>query len=165
MLERLYAPFPDVPRLRTNTRTAEMIKYASNALLALLISFSNELANLGDALGGIDTVEVMRGVHAQPGDFRARRQGGPMGCRRSWRSCAAGCGFGGSCLPKDVSALIAHGRGAARCADVHDARRPRHQRPAAPEDESQLAHKHLPSLAGRRVTVLGVAFEPIRTTT
>ena len=44
-------------------RQAEMIKYASNSLLATLISFSNELANLGSALGGIDTVEVMRGVH------------------------------------------------------------------------------------------------------
>src|SRR6185503_17409735 len=54
-LERLYEPYPAVPRLRTNTRTAEMIKYASNALLATLISFSNEIANLGAALGDIDT--------------------------------------------------------------------------------------------------------------
>ena len=43
-LEALYAPFHDAPRLRTNNATAEMIKYASNALLATLISFSNEIA-------------------------------------------------------------------------------------------------------------------------
>jgi UDPglucose 6-dehydrogenase/GDP-mannose 6-dehydrogenase len=62
-LDALYAPFPDAPRLRTNNGTAEMIKYASNAILATMISFSNELANLGSAIGGIDTVEVMRGLH------------------------------------------------------------------------------------------------------
>ena len=56
--------FPDVPVIRVNTATAEMIKYASNTLLATLISFTNELANLGAAVGGVDTVEVMRGVHA-----------------------------------------------------------------------------------------------------
>ncbi len=49
--------------LRTNNSTAEMIKYASNALLATMISFSNELANLGAALGGVDTVDVMKGLH------------------------------------------------------------------------------------------------------
>ena len=43
----LYAAFPGVPLLRVNTATAEMIKYASNTLLATLISFTNELANLG----------------------------------------------------------------------------------------------------------------------
>ena len=76
VLEKLYRPFDGAPRIRTNTRTAEMIKYASNALLASLISFANEIANLGSALGGIDAVEVMRGVHlsqyfTQPHERRA----------------------------------------------------------------------------------------------
>ncbi len=103
-LARLYEPFDDVPRIRTNTRTAEMIKYASNALLATLISFSNELANLGAALGGIDSVDVMRGVHLSQ-YFRGRNADGlpPI-----TSFLAAGCGYGGSCLPKDVSALVAH---------------------------------------------------------
>src|SRR5512144_2650582 len=53
VLSDVYLPYgPDVPRLTSNTRTAEMIKYASNSLLATLISFSKELANLGAALGG-----------------------------------------------------------------------------------------------------------------
>ena len=105
-LDRLYEMYSEVPRLRTNTRTAEMIKYASNALLATLISFSNEIANLGAALGGIDAVDVMRGVHLSQ-YFRGRKADGlpPITA-----FLAAGCGFGGSCLPKDVSALIAHGR-------------------------------------------------------
>ena len=62
-IEAVYKDFPDAPRIRANTSTAELIKYASNALLANLISFSNEIANLGSALGGIDRVDVMRGVH------------------------------------------------------------------------------------------------------
>jgi len=61
-LEELYRPFASAPRIRTNTRTAELIKYASNALLANLISFSNEIANLCSVLGGIDVMDVMRGV-------------------------------------------------------------------------------------------------------
>ena len=60
---KLYAGFAGVEFLSTNNKTAEMIKYASNALLATLISFSNELANLGAALGGIDDVDVSRGLH------------------------------------------------------------------------------------------------------
>ena len=92
---------PRRPRIRVNTRTAEMIKYASNALLATLISFTNELANLGSALGGIDSSEVMRGVHVSQ-YFRGRNQEGLPPITSFLR---AGCGFGGSCLPKDVNAL------------------------------------------------------------
>lgn len=95
VLAELYEPFPaDVPRLRTNTRTAEMIKYASNSLLATLISFSNELANLGSALGGIDTVEVMRGVHLSM-YFRSRNKEGlprsRLSSRRAVVSAAVVC--------------------------------------------------------------------------
>src|SRR4029078_1222692 len=106
VLEKLYASFPaSVPRLRTNTRTAEMIKYASNALLATLISFSNEIANLGATVGGIDATEVMRGVHLSQ-YFREQTEDGLPAITAFLK---AGCGFGGSCLPKDVKALIAHG--------------------------------------------------------
>ena len=74
VLERALPSVRRMPRASaTNTRTAEMIKYASNALLAALISFSNEIANLGSALGGIDTVEVMRGVHLSQ-YFRSRNE-------------------------------------------------------------------------------------------
>ena len=53
-IDEVYACFPDTPRIKTNPSTAELIKYASNALLANLISFANEISNLGSALGGID---------------------------------------------------------------------------------------------------------------
>src|SRR5439155_18776082 len=61
-LQELYAPW-DCPKLAVSTRTAEMIKYANNALLALQISAVNELANIAAAQGGIDVAEVLAGVH------------------------------------------------------------------------------------------------------
>ena len=63
VLEDLYRPFHGVVKLRTNPRTAETIKYAANSLLATMISFSNEIANLCAAIGDVDVVDVMRGVH------------------------------------------------------------------------------------------------------
>src|SRR5207249_393796 len=89
-------------------KTAELIKYSSNCLLATLISFSNEMANLASALGGVDSTDVMRGLHLSK--YLSPRL--PNGVRVTppiLDFLAAGCGFGGSCLPKDVSALIAHG--------------------------------------------------------
>ena len=60
-LERLYEPWP-VEKLRVNTRTAELIKYANDALLATQISAVNEIANMAAALGGIDVMDVVQEV-------------------------------------------------------------------------------------------------------
>ena len=155
MLEELYRSFPaEVPRLRTNTRTAEMIKYASNALLANLISFTNELANLGAALGAIDTVDVMKGVHLSQ-YFRGRNRDGLPPITSFLR---AGCGFGGSCLPKDVSALIVHGRNAGVPMRLLEAviRNNEEQ----PGKVVALLRKHWPDFKGIRVAVLGLSFKP-----
>ncbi len=80
------------PVLRTNLRTAEMIKYASNAFLATKISFINEIANICE-IKGIDVNKVAEGIG--------------MDKRINPHFLHAGIGFGGSCFPKDVSALIA----------------------------------------------------------
>jgi UDPglucose 6-dehydrogenase len=154
VLEQVYRPFADAMRIRTNTRTAEMIKYASNALLANLISFTNELANLGAALGHIDTLEVMRGVHVSQ-YFRTRNDEGLPAITAFLR---AGCGFGGSCLPKDVKALIVHGERAGLEMPVLKA--------VIRTNEEQPAHvvalleKHWSDLRGVRIAVLGLAFKP-----
>jgi len=89
-LEELYKNF-NAPILRTDLKTAEMIKYASNAFLATKISFANEIGNICKKLG-IDVNEVMKGVG--------------MDHRISPYFLNAGAGFGGSCFPKDVKALI-----------------------------------------------------------
>lgn len=155
VLEALYQPFPaDVPRLRTNTRTAEMIKYASNSLLATLVSFSNELANLGSALGDIDTTEVMRGVYLSM-YFRGRNHEGLPPITSFLK---AGCGFGGSCLPKDVSALIVHGQKAGSPMRLLESViRTNEEQPKRTVD---FLRKHWANLKGVRVVVLGLAFKP-----
>ena len=154
LLEEVYRPFPDAPRICTNTRTAEMIKYASNALLATLISFTNELANLGSALGDIDSIEVMNGVHASQ-YFRARHQEGLPLITSFLR---AGCGFGGSCLPKDVKALIAHAEHVGR--DMPVLKAVIRTNDEQPGRVIELLTRHFPALNGVRVAVLGLAFKP-----
>lgn len=92
LLRALYAPF-NRNRDRVvvmDVRSAELTKYAANALLATKISFMNELANLADRLGA-DIEEVRRGIGSDP--------------RIGYHFIYPGCGYGGSCFPKDVQAL------------------------------------------------------------
>jgi len=93
ILRKLYAPFSrNHDRiLRMRPREAEMTKYASNALLAAKISFMNEIAEFCDELG-VDIEKVRAGVGADS--------------RIGYSFLYAGCGYGGSCFPKDVKALI-----------------------------------------------------------
>jgi UDPglucose 6-dehydrogenase/GDP-mannose 6-dehydrogenase len=156
-LDELYSGFEGVDRVRTNPKTAEMIKYASNSLLATMISFSNEIGNLGAALGGIDVVDVMRGVHLS-NYLSVRMNDGSRKNPGIVSFLAAGCGFGGSCLPKDVKALVAHGRKAGLPMSVLDSvlQVNEHQ----PEQIIALLKKHHASLRGIRVAVLGLSFRP-----
>jgi len=153
-IDEVYSAFPGVPRIRTTTRTAELIKYASNALLANLISFSNEIANLGSELGDIDAVDVMRGVHLSQ-YFRGRNA---EGLPPIVSFLQAGCGFGGSCLPKDVKALIAHGQAVGRPMPLLEAviRVNEEQ----PRRVVALLEKHWTSLKGLNVALLGLSFKP-----
>jgi UDPglucose 6-dehydrogenase/GDP-mannose 6-dehydrogenase len=134
-----------------------MIKYASNALLATLISFSNEFANLATALGDVDAPEVMTGLHSSR-YFTTPLENGKVVTPPITSFLMGGCGFGGSCLPKDVSALVAHGRSKGVPMNllqaVLDINRGQHER------IFQLLGKHFDSLAGKRVAVLGLAFRP-----
>jgi UDPglucose 6-dehydrogenase/GDP-mannose 6-dehydrogenase len=156
-LEVLYGVFDGADKLRTNNKTAEMIKYASNSLLATMISFSNEIANLCSAIGDIDVVDVMKGVHLDK-RLTPIMPGGERILPGFTAFLEAGCGFGGSCFPKDVRALIAHGK--------------KHDRPMRLLDEVMRINEEQPSkvlsilknyfprLAGLRVAILGLAFKP-----
>jgi UDPglucose 6-dehydrogenase/GDP-mannose 6-dehydrogenase len=153
----LYGGFPGVEVLRTNNKTAEMIKYAANALLATLISYSNEVASLCSAVRDVDVVDVMRGVHLS----RYLSVGLPDGNRVQpsiVSFLAAGCGFGGSCFPKDVKALAAHG--ARYHVPMHLLESVLKINEQQPQRIIHLLKKHFPSLAGVRVCVLGLAFRP-----
>jgi UDPglucose 6-dehydrogenase/GDP-mannose 6-dehydrogenase len=156
-LRALYAVYdPAVPRIMTNPTTAEMIKYASNAALATMISFSNEIARLCNAVGGVDVRDVMRGVH-QSAYFTTRRDGMTVTAPIT-SFLEAGCGFGGSCLPKDVTALVGQGREKGlslqllqSVLDVNGGQ---------PDEMMRLIGRHFASLRDVPVAVLGIAFKP-----
>ena len=156
-LAEVYAAFPEVDQVRTNNRTAEMIKYGSNALLATMISFSNEIGNLCRVLGDVDAVDVMRGIHLshylRPRALAQGRVKAPI-TSFLW----PGCGFGGSCLPKDVKALVAQGKGLGRPMELLDAVLNVNAR--QPDEVFTLLGRHFATLEGVRVTVLGLAFRP-----
>jgi UDPglucose 6-dehydrogenase len=138
----LYEPF-DSPLIRTDITTAEMIKLASNAFLATKISFINEIANVCEDTGA-DVLDVARGMGL---DQRI----GPSFLR-------AGLGYGGSCFTKDVSALkqLASNTGyhfqlLNSVIEVNELQKRR---------VIGKLQRHLGQLAGKRVTLLGVAFKP-----
>jgi UDPglucose 6-dehydrogenase len=151
-LEELYEGFPDVPRIRTSVTAAETIKYASNALLATMISFANEFADLCSAVGDVDVVDVMRGLHSST-YLTVNGERAPI-----TSFLEAGCGFGGSCLPKDVNALAAHGEALGRPMNVLRAVIEVNERRA--DEMLRILRSHFTSLDGRHVTVLGLAFKP-----
>lgn len=152
----VYAVFADTPTQVTNNKTAEMIKYTSNSVLATMISFANEIGNLCSALGDVDVADVMRGVHLAR-YFTSTLEDGRRVKAPITSFLWAGCGYGGSCLPKDTKALSAHGASHGMPMPLLDAViRTNLQQPAR---VIEMLQRHLPSLAGRRVAVLGLAFK------
>lgn len=154
----LYASFPDTTLLRTGNKAAEMVKYASNALQATMISFANEIANLCESVDGVDAIEVMRGVHAMKeltaiSGNGAQRQTAPI-----VNFLSPGCGFGGSCFPKDLKAIVAHGRSLGTPTPLLDAVVAVNA--GRPMRMVELTQASLGSLAGKRVALLGLAFKP-----
>lgn len=157
VLARVYVNFANADIIRTSNKTAELIKYTSNSLLATMISFSNEIANLCTAVGGVDIVDVMQGVHLDKrlmplDDAGNRITPGFVSYLES------GCGFGGSCFPKDVKALISHGEALGQSMNLLNAVIDINER--QPGKVIELLCNHFKSLAGLRVTVLGLAFKP-----
>lgn len=94
VLMRLYSGF-GCPKFRTSIRVAEAVKYATNAFLATKVTFANELANLCTRVG-LDADEVLKGMTLDPRINPHHLQPGP--------------GFGGSCFPKDLKAIVAEAR-------------------------------------------------------
>jgi UDPglucose 6-dehydrogenase len=138
----LYAPL-GAPLVRTDIASAEMVKLASNAFLATKISFINEIANVCEETGA-DVIEVARGMGL---DGRI----GP-------KFLQAGIGFGGSCFPKDVDALkqLAGNSGyhfqlLTAVIEVNELQKRR---------VISKLQKHLGSLVGKRIALLGLAFKP-----
>ncbi|MDJ0859812.1 MAG: UDP-glucose/GDP-mannose dehydrogenase family protein [Dinoroseobacter sp.] len=156
-LHELYAPW-DSDKVAVNTRTAEMIKYANNSLLAVQISAVNEIANLSAAIGGVDVMDVMDGVHK---DKRWNPMTGPDNARVNpaiLTYLIPGCGFGGSCFPKDVQALHAQGNSAGVPMEMLKAVLSVNAN--QPGQVRRILEMELGDLADRRVLLLGLAFKP-----
>ena len=146
LLRQLYAPFQrNHERVMVmSVRSAELTKYAANAMLATRISFMNEIANLAEALGA-DIEEVRRGIGSDP--------------RIGYHFLYPGVGYGGSCFPKDVRALQKSAAQAGRPLRV-----------LAAVDQVNEAQKHVlgdkirarfgANLSGRRFALWGLAFKP-----
>ena len=154
LLAELYRPFAALIVL-TSPATAEMAKYASNALLATLISFSNEIARVCETLPGVDADDVLAILHQD-------RRLTPVIEGREVRPgllayLKAGCGFGGSCLPKDLSALLAEQ--SARGFDHRLLEAVLAVNETQPDHVVDLLERRLERLEGRSVAVLGVAFK------
>ncbi len=141
-VQEIYNGF-HAPILRTGIRTAEMIKFASNAFLATKISFINEVGNLCKKLG-IDVYEVAEGMGYDP--------------RIGRLFLNAGVGFGGSCLPKDLEVLLRKyekmGEKSALLSAASQVNK------AQPLKMIEIARKRLGELKNKKIAVLGLAFKP-----
>jgi UDPglucose 6-dehydrogenase len=146
VLRELYAPFlrTERPFLTMTPESAEMTKYAANAMLATKISFINEMANLCDRLGA-DINDVRKGIgHDQ---------------RIGFQFLFPGPGYGGSCFPKDVEAIIAMGRQTGLPLKLMQAV------DAVNDDQKQVLFKKVwthfsGSLTGKTIALWGLAFKP-----
>lgn len=146
VMRALYAPFQrNHERLvMMDVHSAELTKYAANAMLATRISFMNELANLAEALGA-DIEAVRKGIGSDP--------------RIGYDFLYSGCGYGGSCFPKDVKALISTGHNNGYDLKVLNAVE------AANNLQKQVLTKKIKkqfgqNLSGKHFAVWGLAFKP-----
>jgi UDPglucose 6-dehydrogenase len=142
VLRRLYKSF-SCPIVETSLPTAEMIKYASNAFLATKISFINEIGNMCKKIG-IDTYAVADGVGLDKRIGRAFLD--------------SGIGWGGSCFPKDLQALITWAKKNNEKPSILESVVEVNKR--QPLKLVEILKKHIPTLKGRTIGVLGLAFKP-----
>jgi len=140
LLEKIYESWNEkIPRIRTNLRTAEMIKYAQNAFLATKISFINEIANICQK-NGVDAEDVAFAIG--------------LDSRINPKFLRFGVGYGGSCFPKDVKALIA--------ASEKSGYEPKLLKSVEDINKKQPLEvlKMTDGLNGKIVSILGLAFKP-----
>ena len=156
LLKNLYEPWDKCEKVYVNSRTAEMIKYANNALLAVQISASNELANIASSIDGVDYMDVLEGV-------KKDKRWSPIVSKNEriypdiLDYLIPGCGFGGSCFPKDVKALksLAENNGLSpkilsAVLSVNDKQ---------PEQIISILKKVLGKIAQKKIFILGLSFK------
>jgi UDPglucose 6-dehydrogenase len=149
MLQEFYEYFygkhlKNCPILRMNLESAELVKYGNNCLLSTKISYANEFANFAELVPNVDIVQVMKGVGL---DYRINH-----------RFLGAGVGFGGACFHKDVNAIKAWSKSQGYTSRLLEAVL------GINDDQAihivDVAEELAGKLAGKKVTLLGLAFKP-----
>lgn len=149
ILQHLYEDFygdhlKNCPIVRMNLESAELVKYGNNCLLATKISYANEMSRIAELVPGVDIVKVMKGIGL---DYRLNEE-----------FLGAGVGFGGSCFPKDVNAIIAFAKS--------QGYNPRLFNAVLGINDDQALHavellqEEIPDLTDNRITLLGLSFKP-----
>ncbi len=149
MLQEFYEYFygehlKNCPIMRMNLESAELVKYGNNSLLSTKISYANEFANFAELVPNVDIVQVMKGVGL---DYRINS-----------RFLGAGVGFGGSCFHKDVNAIKAWAKTKGYTSRLLEAVL------GINDDQAihvvDIAEELAGTLAGKRISLLGLAFKP-----
>lgn len=147
VLEDLYKEFYKThlpPIIRTTLSTSELIKYASNSMLATKISFINTIANMCEKIPGADVKVVATAMGLD-------KRIGPL-------LLDAGLGYGGSCFPKDVKALIAFSKAYGYYPELLES--VENVNEAQPLKAVQFCREQLGSLKDKKIAILGLAFKP-----
>ena len=145
-LENLYKDFygkNTPPTIRTTPATAELIKYASNSLLATKISFINSMANICEKIPGADVKAVATAMGLD-------KRIGPLFLN-------AGLGYGGSCFPKDVKALMAHSKNLGYPLELLEA--VENVNKTQPLKAVKFCKEQLGNLKGKNIAILGLTFK------
>ena len=156
VLRKIYEPW-ECKKIEVNSRSAEMMKYVNNTLLATLISSVNEYSNIARGIGNIDFEQVMNGVHLDH-RWTPLSADGQKVFPKILDYLKPGCGYGGSCFPKDVMALSAlandklmPSRIIDAVIDVNDNQ---------PNVMVRILKTKVGVISNKRVLVLGLAFKP-----
>ena len=142
--------------IETNLESSELIKYANNSFFSMLISFSNEIANISEKLSNVDPYEVLKALVL---DKRITSKIDNKKIIPSLNSyLIPGCGFGGSCFPKDVQAIMNFANSQKIDTPLLDAILKINDE--RPEKMVLLCESILGSLKNKKITILGLTFKP-----
>jgi len=156
ILNAIYEPWT-CEKVQVNTRSAEMMKYVNNALLATLISTINEYSNIARAIGNIDFEKVMQGVHLD-NRWSPLDEAGQKIKPQIINYLKPGCGYGGSCFPKDVMAISALAEDVGVSSRILSAVIAVNEK--QPEVMIDILKKEVGQLEDKRILILGLSFKP-----
>ena len=156
-VKEIFSDFKDKCEfVETNLESSELIKYTNNAFFSMLISFSNEIANISEKIPGVDPYNILKALVS---DKRITSKINKEKIIPSFESyLIPGCGFGGSCFPKDVQALLDYSN--KNSVDTPLLKAILDINAERPNKMVLLAESILSTLKNKKVAILGLTFKP-----